>query len=367
MRIELFDFDLPADRIAQRPAEPRDASKLLVLDPVTGAIEDRVTADLAGLIEPGSVLVVNDTRVIPARLMGRKARTGGKVEILLVRKVHDESVVIDGVRVAAERWKAMGKASKPLKIPSHVLVGDTLVVVLDRKSERDGLLEVLLTTTDGEPLEAVVRRVGHVPLPPYIRREDDATDAARYQTVFARADGAVAAPTAGLHLTNRLLGALSERGVKVVTVTLHVGPGTFQPVQVEDLDAHQMHEEWYEVPLYTAREIDAARDRGSPVVAVGTTSVRALESSADPERPGRVRAMSGSTSLLIQPGYAFRVVDAVLTNFHLPRSTLLALVSAFAGRERVMEAYAHAVASGYRFYSYGDAMYLRRRGELGVA
>lgn len=361
MRIELFDFELPPERIAQRPAEPRDSSRLLVLDPVSGSLQDRVASDLVDLIEPGSVLVVNDTRVIPARLLGHKARTGGKVEILLIRKVGDATTVIDGVRVAAERWKAMGKASKPLKMPSQVLVGNALMIIIEGRSPQDGLLEVLLLARDGSPVADAVRRFGHVPLPPYIHRDDDLSDTSSYQTVYARADGAVAAPTAGLHLTNRLLGALSARGVKLVTLTLHVGPGTFQPVQAEDLDDHHMHEEWYELPHFAAHEIDAARERGSKVVAVGTTSVRALEAAADPDRPGRVRASAGSTRLLIQPGYAFRVVDAILTNFHLPKSTLLALVSAFAGREKIMEAYAHAVRQEYRFYSYGDAMFLPRR------
>jgi S-adenosylmethionine:tRNA ribosyltransferase-isomerase len=363
VRVDLFDFDLPADRIAQRPAEPRDASRMLVVDPSTDQLADLFSRDLADLIEPGSVLVVNDTRVIPARLLGRKAHTGGKVELLLVRRVAHETAEFGGKRMPAERWRALGKASKPLRMPTTLAIGadDGLMVRLERRAEDDGLLEVVLAATGGSTVAAELAKRGHVPLPPYIRRDDDASDSAQYQTVYARVEGAVAAPTAGLHLTNRLLGVLSAKGVKVATVTLHVGPGTFQPVQVEDLDEHRMHEEWYEVPLFTAHAIEQARERGSPVVAVGTTTVRALEASAEAGRDGFVRASSGSTRLLIQPGYRFRVVDAMLTNFHLPRSTLLALVAAFCGRERMLRAYRHAIEGGYRFYSYGDAMFLRAR------
>ncbi|MBI5534738.1 MAG: tRNA preQ1(34) S-adenosylmethionine ribosyltransferase-isomerase QueA [Deltaproteobacteria bacterium] len=369
MRVDLFDFELPPDRIAQRPIEPRDASRMLLVDPDTGSLEDRHAHDLADVIAPGSVLVVNDTRVIPARLLGRKAHTGGRVEILLVRKMGDETAEFGGTRVPAERWRALGKASKPLRMPTTIAIGegDSLMARIERRSDDDGLLEVVLATMDGTPLQSAIAARGHIPLPPYIRRDDDAADVERYQTVYARAEGAVAAPTAGLHLTNRLLGVLSARGVHMATVTLHVGPGTFQPVQVEDLDQHRMHEEWYEVPRFTAHVIDDARARGAAIVAVGTTTVRALESAADPERRGAVQACAGPTRLLIQPGYDFRVVDAMLTNFHLPRSTLLALISAFAGRELTLSAYAHAIAQGYRFYSYGDAMFIRSRGKAAGA
>lgn len=367
VRIDAFDFELPADRIAQRPVEPRDASRLLVVDPRLDTLDDRIMQDLPEVVPPNALLIMNDTRVIRARLLGRKAESGGKVELLLVRRVGDDTFVHNGERVPAEQWRAMGKASKAFKFPATILFGDppALVAVLRCRAD-DGLLDVTLAATDGSPPTDAVRRVGHVPLPPYIRREDDAEDAERYQTVYARQDGAVAAPTAGLHLTHRLIGALSARGVQMATVTLHVGPGTFQPVTVGDLDDHPMHEEWYEVSHHAAKAVEEARNRGAAVVAVGTTSVRALESAADPNRVGLVRPGGGSTRLLIQPGYSFRVVDAMLTNFHLPRSTLLALVSAMAGRERVLRAYAHAVEGGYRFYSYGDAMFISGRAEVGA-
>ena len=362
LRIDAFDFELPHDRIAQRPVEPRDAARLLVVDPSSDALVDQSVADLPDLLPADAVLVVNDTRVLRARLLGRKAETGGKVELLLVRKVDEV-----GGPGSTERWLAMGKASKAFRFPTRVFVGDPpeLVATLHARSAIDGLLEVTLESLDSAPVTAAIERLGHVPLPPYIRREDDADDVGRYQTVYARHDGAVAAPTAGLHLTHRLIGALSARGVTMATVTLHVGPGTFQPVTVEDLDGHPMHEEWYEVPHFTARVIEEARARGAVVVAVGTTTVRALESAADPERAGLVLPGRGKTRLLIQPGFSFRVVDALLTNFHLPRSTLLALVSAMAGRGRILQAYRHAVEANYRFYSYGDAMLIRARASDG--
>jgi len=366
VRIDAFDFDLPPERIAQHPVEPRDASKLLVLDPPTDSLFDRHAYDLPDLLPSGAVVIVNDTRVIRARLIGRKAETGGKVELLLVRRIGNEKG--DGGPVAAEQWRAMGKASKAFRFPATVLFGDppSIVAVLRSRAD-DGLLDVSLASTNGSSVAEALHHIGHVPLPPYIRREDDETDAERYQTVYARQDGAVAAPTAGLHLTHRLIGALSARGFEMATITLHVGPGTFQPVTADDLDAHPMHEEWYEVSHHTAKAIEAARARGVPVVAVGTTCVRALESAADPERPGLVRPGRGSTRLLIQPGYPFRVVDGMLTNFHLPRSTLLALVCAMAGRERILGAYKHAVDREYRFYSYGDAMLILRRAKEGLA
>jgi len=270
-------------------------------------------------------------------------------------------------RITAENWHAMGKAAKAFRFPTTALFGDppSIIAVLRSRTE-DGLLDVSLACTNGLTVAEALHRVGHVPLPPYIRRDDTRVDADRYQTVYAVQDGAVAAPTAGLHLSHRLIGALSMRGFEVVSITLHVGPGTFQPVTVEDLDGHRMHEEWYEVPHHAAKSIEDARAHGVPVVAVGTTTVRALESAADVDRPGFVRAGKGMTRLLIQPGYEFRVVDAMLTNFHLPKSTLMALVSAMAGRQRVLDAYRHAVEKQYRFYSYGDAMLILRRAREGI-
>jgi len=364
VRIDSFDFELPADKIAQRPVEPRDAARLLVVDPQSDQLVDRVVSDLPDLLPQGAVVIVNDTRVIRARLLGRKAETGGKVELLLVRKTGNETLERGGERVPAEQWRAMGKASKAFRFPTTIVFGDPplLIGILLSRAD-DGLLDVSLISTKGQSIQSVIDEVGHVPLPPYIHRDDDAEDVDRYQTVYARQPGAIAAPTAGLHLTHRLIGAMSAKGIELATLTLHVGPGTFQPVQVEDLDEHPMHEEWYEVPHHAAKAIEKARQRGSPVVAVGTTCARALEASADPDLLGYVKPGQGVTRLLIQPGYRFRVVDALLTNFHLPRSTLLALVSAMAGRERILHAYAHAIEQGYRFYSYGDGMLIQGRDE----
>jgi S-adenosylmethionine:tRNA ribosyltransferase-isomerase len=253
----------------------------------------------------------------------------------------------------------MGKASKALRFGTEIVVGPLRVRLL-RRADDDGLLEVGLSTTNGMPVDDAIRETGHVPLPPYIKRDDEAQDRDRYQTVFARVDGAIAAPTAGLHLTRALLGRIAVKGCEIATVTLHVGLGTFQPVTVDDLDRHPMHAEGYEVSRSTQGAIARARDRGAPVVAIGTTVVRTLEAVADRDRDGRVQAGAGETRLLIQPGYHFRVVDVLLTNFHLPRSTLLALVCAFGGTKRVLAAYKTAVECGYRFFSYGDAMLLWR-------
>ncbi len=345
---------------------------MLVLPRGEGAPEHRSVADLPARVPEGSLVVLNDTRVVPARLLGRKRDTGGRVELLLVRRTGVRELEPEpGAPAAkarvAEVWRALGKSSKALRFGTDVEIPRRddervagLVARLLGRSEEDGLLEVALQSPNGEPIEAAIHACGHVPLPPYIKREDELDDAERYQTVYARHDGAVAAPTAGLHVTNALLGRLAVRGCEVASVTLHVGLGTFQPVQVEDLDQHSMHSERYVVSQSTALAIDAARARGAPVVAIGTTTVRALESAADPDRPGRVRVTHDDTRLLIQPGYRFRVVDGLLTNFHLPRSTLLAMVCAFGGTERVLGAYATAVAERYRFYSYGDAMLLWR-------
>jgi S-adenosylmethionine:tRNA ribosyltransferase-isomerase len=399
MRVEDLAYDLPPELIAQRPAEERELARLMVLPKLAAGIEHRRVSELPELIEPGTLVVLNDTRVLPARLLGRKRDTGGRVEVLLVRRVGLREIELKpaskataptagpvappsssptssearGAPVsmrAAEVWRALGKASKPLKFGSDVEVAARgaeggpaiLVARLLRRAEDDGLLEVALWTPGGEPVEDAIRACGHVPLPPYIKREDEPTDAERYQTVYARHDGAVAAPTAGLHLTNALLGRFAVRGCDVASVTLHVGLGTFQPVTVDDLDKHAMHAERYTVSQSTADAIARARARGAPVLAIGTTTVRALESAADPEREGCVRATTGETRLLVQPGHPWRVVDAMLTNFHLPRSTLLALVCAFGGTERVLDAYRAAVRERYRFYSYGDAMLLWRSG-----
>jgi S-adenosylmethionine:tRNA ribosyltransferase-isomerase len=358
MRVDQLSYDLPSERIAQFPSAEREKARLLVFAP-SEAFEHRRIAELADVIPEGSLVVVNDTRVIPARLMAQKD-SGGKVEIFLVRAMGSRTIEVEGGKREAHVWRALGKASKALRIGVDMrIVGPKALLVRLLERSDDGLLEVAFHQADtSASLGDAIRACGRMPLPPYIKRDALADDTDRYQTVFARADGAIAAPTAGLHFSPALLERLAARGVEVASVTLHVGLGTFQPVVVADLDDHPMHAEWYEVPAATAEAISSARARGARVVAVGTTVVRALESAA--RESGHVREASGETTLLIQPGYRFRAVDAMLTNFHLPRSTLLALVRAFGGTERVLEAYREAVREEYRFYSYGDAMYLSR-------
>lgn len=342
MRLADLDYELPEALIAQHPTGRREDARLFVLDRGTGRREHTSVAALPELVPSGAVLVVNDTRVIRARLRGQKP-TGGAAEVLLVHREADGS------------FAAMGRASKGLPPGSRVLFADGLEANVEGR-DGEGLLRVRFTAPDGD-VDGALERQGEVPLPPYVRRRPDLDDAERYQTVFARVPGAVAAPTAGLHLTDGMLARLRARDVDVRTVTLHVGLGTFAPITVDDLDLHPMHVERYDVPPDTAAALDAARDAGRPVVAVGTTVVRTLESACD--AAGRIAAGPGETRLLLQPGARFRVVDQLLTNFHVPRSTLLALVMAFAGREVILSAYAEAVARGYRFFSYGDAMLLR--------
>jgi S-adenosylmethionine:tRNA ribosyltransferase-isomerase len=343
MKLSEFDYALPESLIAQEPVSPRDASRLLVL-PAAGPLEHRRFAELDRLLEPGDLLVFNDTRVIPARLVGRKP-TGGKVELLLCEPLEGG---------LGRRWRAMGQASKPIR-PGTVVELDGLSARIEA-AEPEGFYVVLLDR-EGEALLAALARVGRIPLPPYIRREPGPADRERYQTIWARAPGSAAAPTAGLHFTEPLLARLDARGVRRTAVTLHVGPGTFLPVRGDSIEGHRMHPERYEVPADAAAEIAACRARGGRVVAVGTTTVRTLESASD---GGRVAAGPGRTALFVRPGYRFRAVDALVTNFHLPRSTLLVLVCAFGGTERVLAAYRACVAAGYRFFSYGDAMLLRR-------
>jgi S-adenosylmethionine:tRNA ribosyltransferase-isomerase len=350
MRVSHFDYELPPELIAQAPAATREAARLLLVPP-DGEPHHTVTGALADHVREGTLVVVNDTRVLPARILGAKADTGGRTEILLVRKVGE---LDDG----SVRWRAMARASKALR-PGMRVVKDALEVTIEDKSG-DGLFGVRLATRDGSDLGRALEAAGQVPLPPYIKRAPQPADVHRYQTVFARVPGAVAAPTAGLHLGEEILGRLRACGCEIATCTLHVGLGTFQPVTVEDLDEHPMHAEWFEVSTELATAIERARARSAEVLAIGTTVVRALESAAHPERAGHVLPSSGETRLLIQPGFRFRVVDRLLTNFHLPRSTLLALVSAFAGTDRVLDAYRLAVRERYRFFSYGDAMLLDR-------
>jgi S-adenosylmethionine:tRNA ribosyltransferase-isomerase len=341
MKLSDFDYALPEELIAQEPVTPRDASRLLVLPP-DGPPAHRAFADLDALLAPGDLLVFNDTRVIPARLVGHKV-TGGKVELLLCEPLEGG---------LGRRWRAMGQASKPIRAGAR-LEFDGLAATVE-EPEGEGFYRVALDR-DGEALAAALERAGRIPLPPYIRRAPGPADRERYQTVWAREPGSAAAPTAGLHFTPELLARLDARGVRRAAVTLHVGPGTFLPVRGDSLEGHRMHAEAYQVPGAAAAEIAACRARGGRVVAVGTTTVRTLESAW---RDGAVAAGAGRTALFLKPGHAFRAVDALVTNFHLPRSTLLVLVCAFAGTERVLAAYREAVARRYRFFSYGDAMLL---------
>ncbi len=333
-----FHFELPEALIAQAPLPERSASRLLVVPPGDAAFADRRVRDLPEWLAPGDLLVFNDTRVIPARLFGQK-ETGGRVEILIERLLPDNEA------------RAQVGASKPPKPGSRIALdagGEAEVLGRDGEFYR---LRFHVPTA----LESWLLQAGRLPLPPYIQREADADDDERYQTVFARAPGAVAAPTAGLHFDEPLLAALRERGVEFGHVTLHVGAGTFQPVRVDDVRQHQMHSEWLNVGAALIERIHATRARGGRVIAVGTTVVRALESAM---RGGELQTFAGETRIFIFPGYRIRSVDAMITNFHLPESTLLMLVSAFAGKERVFAAYEHAVRERYRFFSYGDAMLL---------
>ena len=335
-----YEFDLPHGLIAQRPLERRDASRLLVVDHSAGSIAHRHFPDIVDLIAPNDVLVVNRTRVLRARLLGTRA-SGAPAEILLLKALGDSC------------FEAMVSPGGKLKPGRRVDIAPGLAAEILEVTER----RTRIVRLDSEvPLDEAIERYGHVPLPPYIEREDSPDDAERYQTVFARETGSVAAPTAGLHFTRGLLERLAERGVAVAEVLLHVGAGTFKPVEADDPAQHVMHEEWYSVSESTASVINARRKAGGRVWAVGTTSVRTLESAAD--EAGAVHAGEGETRIFIRPPYRFRAVDRIITNFHLPRSTLVMLVAAFAGYELTMTAYREAVRSGYRFYSYGDAMAL---------
>jgi S-adenosylmethionine:tRNA ribosyltransferase-isomerase len=343
MRISDLDYALPDELIAQEPLAKRDASRLLLLDVPADAVEDRLFTELPGLLPP-SLFVFNDTRVFPARLLGHKA-TGGRVELLLLRRSSD----------VPDRWLAMGRSSKGLRAGMELSLCDGRLTARVVRALDQGQLEVdLLAEAE---VDAVIEQAGDVPLPPYIRRAAGAADRTRYQTVYARKSGAVAAPTAGLHFTESTLSALEEAGHRTAYVTLHVGPGTFRPVQSDTLDEHEMHEEAYEVPEATVAAIGRARDDGRPVVAVGTTVVRTLESSVD--AGGNPVAGIDTTRLFIRPPHRFHVVDHLVTNFHLPRSTLLALVMAFAGVDLTRRAYREAAERRYRFYSYGDSMLIR--------
>ena len=340
MRVDLFDFELPNERIALRPTRPRDAARMLV---VRGdePFSDQQVRDLPSLLEPGDVLVFNDTRVIPAQLEGRRgeARIGATLH----------------KRIDLRRWQAFVRNAKRLRVGDVAEFGGGVTAVAEKRLA-DGSFVFFFEGED--PVEVLLERAGTMPLPPYIagKRATDAQDREDYQTMFAREDGAVAAPTAALHFTERLIEAIAERGVATETLTLHVGAGTFLPVKADDTDDHKMHSEWGRIDKEAADRLNAARARGNRIIAVGTTSLRLLESATGKDRI--IRPFAGDTDIFITPGYDFRAIDGLMTNFHLPKSTLFMLVSALMGRERMQDAYAHAIANEYRFYSYGDSSLL---------
>ena len=337
MKLTDFDFDLPKSLIAQNPPENRTDSRLLVPQ---STIIDSFFHQIASFIKPGDLLVMNNTRVIPARLFGHK-ESGGKVEIMIERLLNDRQVL------------AMIKASRAPQIDSFITLenGEKAQVV----SKENGFYTLDFLT---DSLLDLLDNVGHIPLPPYIERGDEQADLERYQTVFAKEDGAVAAPTAGLHFDDELLSSLKEKGINHCFVTLHVGAGTFQPVKVDEITDHKMHSEYFEIDQITVDQINQTKKNGGRVIAVGTTAVRSIESAA---KSGALKATKEETDIFIYPGYEFKIVDMLITNFHLPKSSLLMLVSAFIGRERMMEIYHHAIENKYRFFSYGDAMLLERR------
>jgi S-adenosylmethionine:tRNA ribosyltransferase-isomerase len=351
MLVSDFDFELPEKLIAQEPATDRAGSRMLTLDRASGATDDRLFRDLPALLNPGDLLVLNDSRVVPARLFAHRAglhtqtnhRATGRVQVLLAEQLSEWE------------WKALVRPGRKVLIGEHLEFGDgdlrAEVIAHGEFGERTLRFE---TVPD---FFGTVERLGHMPLPPYIHREDRAGDRERYQTVYARERGSVAAPTAGLHFTPEILGQIQDRGVEVVTVTLHVGLGTFQPVRVEQVEDVKLHAERYTISEAAAAALNTARREGRRIVAAGTTTVRTLEHCA--QKASAFEPHSGSTSIFIAPAFEFRVVGALLTNFHLPQSTLLMLVSAFAGREQVITAYRHAVQAGYRFFSYGDCMLIR--------
>ncbi|BAS68288.1 tRNA preQ1(34) S-adenosylmethionine ribosyltransferase-isomerase QueA [Bathymodiolus septemdierum thioautotrophic gill symbiont] len=340
MKLSDFDFDLPKALIAQSPPENRTSSRLLI--PQLNII-DTIFSNIGDFIKEGDLLVLNNTKVIPARLFGHK-ESGGKVEIMIERLLSDCQAL------------AMIKASRAPKVGSHIILENQVQATILQKGEGFYTLEF---ATDS--LLNLLDKVGHIPLPPYIERADNAQDLSRYQTVFAQKEGAVAAPTAGLHFDDALLTSLKNQGVNSAFVTLHVGAGTFQPVKTNEIEDHHMHSEYYELPQQTVDKITKAKANGGRIIAVGTTAVRSLESAA---RHGALKQRQEETDIFIYPGYQFQVVDAMITNFHLPKSSLLMLVSAFIGRERMMEIYQHAIKGKYRFFSYGDAMLLERNNDL---
>jgi S-adenosylmethionine:tRNA ribosyltransferase-isomerase len=343
MRVADFTFDLPDELIARYPMAERTASRLLHLEGNSGALADRQFTDILGLIEPGDLMIFNNTRVIPARLFGQKA-SGGKLEILVERMLDDKRIL------------AHVRSSKSPKPGAEIILDGGFKMTMNTR--HDALFE--LSLKDDKTILEVLEAVGHMPLPPYIDRPDEDADKERYQTVYNERPGAVAAPTAGLHFDETILDALKAKGVDMAFVTLHVGAGTFQPVRVDNVLEHKMHSEWAEVPAEVVEKIRATKAAGKRVIAVGTTSVRSLESAAKASE-GELQPFCGDTDIFIFPGFEFKVVDAMVTNFHLPESTLIMLVSAFAGFDEVIGAYRHAVEQKYRFFSYGDAMFVTKK------
>jgi S-adenosylmethionine:tRNA ribosyltransferase-isomerase len=340
MRVDLFDFELPPENIALRPVAPRDAARMLCVA-ADGALDDRSVRDLPGMLRAGDCLVFNDTRVIPAQLEGK--RGDAKIGATLHK------------RIDLRRWQAFIRNAKKLRIGETVDFGSGVTAIAQTR-HADG--SFTLAFSGDEPVEILLERAGTMPLPPYIagKRSTDERDHSDYQTMFAREDGAVAAPTAALHFTPELIAALDAAGIARETLTLHVGAGTFLPVKADDTDAHIMHSEWGRIDADTATRLNAVRKNGGRLIAVGTTSLRLLESAADED--GTINPFAGDTAIFITPGYRFRAIDGLMTNFHLPKSTLFMLVSALMGREAMQAAYAHAIAQGYRFYSYGDSSLL---------
>ncbi|MEN9799099.1 MAG: hypothetical protein RL653_2795 [Pseudomonadota bacterium] len=356
MTLDDFDFHLPPEQVAQVPLPERDGSRLLVVHRAEGRTEHAQFRSISTWLRPGDLLVVNDTRVVPARLLGHKRGTGGRAELLLVGPAAPGAAHEALARAVEDvEWVCLGQASKGLK-PGQWLdfAGGLSAEVLEVRG--GGEYRVRFRAAVGQSLGDCLQAAGRLPLPPYIQRTPGAADAERYQTVYARLPGSVAAPTAGLHFTPALLASLEATGVRRAAVTLEVGPGTFLPVRDGDVEKHRMHEERYQVPEATVAEVTAARARGGRVIAVGTTVVRTLEAATGDD--GQLRAGEASTAIFIRPGYRFRQVDGLVTNFHLPKSTLLMLVSAFWARDPLLDAYRDAVARGYRFFSYGDAMLL---------
>jgi S-adenosylmethionine:tRNA ribosyltransferase-isomerase len=363
MHLSDLDYILPTAQIAQHPLKSRDASRMLMLDRVSGSDEDRFFTDLPGLLRGDELMVVNNARVIPARLLGRRVKAiamdsstpsspaEGEIEILLSRQLDDAT------------WEALVRPGKKLHVGQRVQFGEGELEAEIIAHGNQGQRTLRLSSSTGASVNDEINRLGHIPLPPYIDRADEASDRERYQTIFANQTGSIAAPTAGLHFTPEILEKIQGRGIEICELTLHVGLGTFQPIRTESLEAHEMHGEAYEIPAKTAEQIRSAKSGGRAILAVGTTTVRALEAAAgrasETDSGQLLAAGKGEARLFITPGFRFRVVDALLTNFHLPRSTLLALVCALAGRERILAAYRHAVEAGYRFYSYGDCMLIR--------